>query len=88
MACGRPFPSKETGRIFEMDPGLPVVPGGKGIGLGCGASAPPFWEVRGPEGLRLPFSLARRDLGGDLGGPETVCSLLCVAKRRATRPNG
>ena len=25
---------------------------------------------------------------GDGGGPETVCALLCVAERRATRPNG
>jgi hypothetical protein len=25
---------------------------------------------------------------GDWGGPETVWSLLCVAERRATRPNG
>jgi hypothetical protein len=25
---------------------------------------------------------------GDLGGPATVCSLLCVAETHATRPNG
>jgi hypothetical protein len=25
---------------------------------------------------------------GDWGGPETVWALLCVAERRATRPNG
>ena len=31
----RPFPSKETLRIPERgDPGPPVVPGGRGIGLG------------------------------------------------------
>ena len=29
-----------------------------------------------------------RELIGDWGGPETVWALLCVAERRATRPNG
>jgi hypothetical protein len=29
-----------------------------------------------------------RERGGDWGGPETVCALLCVAESRATRPNG
>ena len=29
-----------------------------------------------------------RELIGDWGGPETVWALLCVAARRATRPNG
>ena len=28
-----------------------------------------------------------RERVGDWGGPETVCALLCVAARRATRPN-
>jgi hypothetical protein len=29
-----------------------------------------------------------RELIGDLGGPETVWALFCVAERRATRQNG
>jgi hypothetical protein len=29
-----------------------------------------------------------RERVGDWGGPETVLALLCVAARRATRPNG
>jgi hypothetical protein len=29
-----------------------------------------------------------RERVGDWGGPETVWALLCVAERRATRPNG
>jgi len=29
-----------------------------------------------------------REQVGDSGGPETVWALLCVAERRATRPNG
>ena len=29
-----------------------------------------------------------RERIGDWGGPETVWALLCVAERRATRPNG
>jgi hypothetical protein len=29
-----------------------------------------------------------RERVGDGGGPETVWALLCVAERRATRPNG
>ena len=30
----------------------------------------------------------QRERVGDWGGPETVWALLCVAERRATRPNG
>jgi len=29
-----------------------------------------------------------RERVGDWGGPETIWNLLCVAERRATRPNG
>ncbi len=29
-----------------------------------------------------------RERVGDWGGPQTVWALLCVAERRATRPNG
>ena len=45
----------------------------------------------------LSLSLSRRSVWdpetskewiGDRGGPETVWALLCVAERRATRPNG
>ena len=52
-------------------------------------------QVSLPNKLSLFLSLSLylgipkpRERVGDWGGPETVWALLCVAERRATRPNG
>ena len=44
--------------------------------------ARPLCFVPGGQGIGLG------EWVGDWGGPETVWALLCVAERRATRPNG
>ncbi len=41
---------------------------------------------QGPGSVWNPDTL--RERVGDWGGPETIWNLLCVAERRATRPNG
>ena len=43
--------------------------------------------VPGGQGIGLDPETSRERVG-DWGGPETVWALLCVAERRATRPNG
>ena len=43
--------------------------------------------VPGGQGIGLDPERSREWVG-DWGGPETVWALLCVAERRATRPNG
>ena len=48
-------------------------------------SARPLYQ--GVRGLVWDPETSRERVG-DWGGPETVWSLLCVAERRATRPNG
>jgi hypothetical protein len=52
-----------------------------------GALLPLLWSIV-PIKLSVWDPETSRERIGDWGGPETVWALLCVAERRATRPNG